>query len=82
MSYILLKNDSTIIVANTLPELASYLPISVENGFVTFDGERDSISYNVVDFTTEEMIIDFCRDRLPVLANRKGMQIYKATRLY
>jgi hypothetical protein len=83
MSFIFIVNERTpIIEADTLLELASYLPISVENGFVTFDGIRDTISYNTKDFTTDEIIIDFCRDRLPVLANRKGMKIYKANRLF
>lgn len=76
--YILETNCGTLLKFNSLKEIADYFHTYTNNrGEVFFDDKRDSISYNVKEFTEDTMLKDFIMNRMVELLNRKGYFLYK-----
>ena len=74
--YIFLKNCE-LIQCNELLEISYYFNIDIsDKGILTFEGKKDTVSYNMKEFTKEEAIVEFIRYRL-----KKFINIYKANLL-
>ena len=74
--YIFLKNNK-IVECNTLLEVVNYFDIKItDKGEVFIDGKKDTISYEMDEFTKIEAYRDFVRNRLS-----KFHQIYNGIKL-
>lgn len=48
-------------------------------GVVSFNGVRDTISYNMECYTKEEALKDFCKDRILMFLKREGFRVFRVT---
>lgn len=80
--YILETNYGTLRKFNSLEEIADYFLTHTNNrGEIFFNGKRDSISYNVKEFTEDAILRDFIMNRMVKLVNREGYFLYKCKQL-
>lgn len=80
--YILETNCGTLQKFNFLEEIADYFFTHTNNrGEVFFNGKRDSITYNIKEFTEDAILRDFIMNRMVKLVNQEGHFLYKCEQL-
>lgn len=80
--YILKTKYEMLYEFDTIEDVADYFHICTNiRGEVYFNGLMDTITYNISEYTQEEVIKDFIRTRLLKLINNAGYTIYKCEKL-
>lgn len=80
--YLVIENNCPTFIGDNLNSLLDFLNVEVkENGSVFYRGIEDTISYNMNEWTKQEVLKDFGCNRLKHIERTLQIVIFKMERL-
>jgi hypothetical protein len=82
--YIAIYLDRKIYYAETFRGLILQLPVKIkinDGGEIFIDGKKDSVTYNMQEWTMKEAFDNFCNTRLISFLKVKDYRIFKSQEL-
>lgn len=84
MNYLVIKDNTIIQICTSIEDLLEYLEITI-NGQgvvkVTNDGRELPTTYNIVDFTKEDIMKDVIKNKIKTIESMLKIGIYKLERI-
>lgn len=82
MNYLVIKDDIITQVCTSIEDLLKYLEVNVtDKGIVKIGNNNLPTTYNMKDYTKEEVMSDIIRYRLKTIESMLKIGIYKLERI-